>query len=246
MRQIISRHKKLIGYAIYGILLTIGLLYFRFPSESLKGYLLATADRLAPRYLVSFKGIGLSFPPGLKLVKPRLSLRETPDARLFTAESLLVRPMIGSLIKGENKYYFACQANRGDITGRIDFKKNSVDSPISTSIQLKDIRINDYGLLPIIGRNIRGILCGSITYSGQYQSLIYGAGEADLLITGGHVELIEPIADFDSIDFNDLRIKILLEKQKINLTSVELRGKLIQGRKLLKKKLILTLSELGF
>ena len=209
--------------------MTIGLLYYRFPSDSLKGYLLATADRLIPRHIVSFNEIGLTFPPGLKLMQPGLSLRETPDARLFTADSLLIRPMIGSFIKGKNEYYFACQANSGDVTGCIDFVKNSIDSPISTSIQLKDIHIDDYATFPMIGRDIRGVLCGKITYSGQYQSLIYGAGEADLLITGGHVELLEPIANFDSIDFNDLRIKMILEKQKINLTGVELRGELIQG-----------------
>jgi type II secretion system protein N len=76
---------------------------------------------------------------------------------------------------------------------------------------------------------VKGILGGIITYSGQGNLLINGTGEANLRISDGSVELLQPIFSLESVSFDDVRIKMILEKTKIKLTHVELKGREIKG-----------------
>ncbi|OPX34956.1 MAG: type II secretion system protein GspN [Desulfobacteraceae bacterium 4484_190.2] len=225
MIRSIFKHKKCLGYILYGILLMIVLLYYRFPSDALEDYLQSTADEINPRYHVLVGKVRPSLPFGMKFLKARVSL--------FMAESLLIRPGLWSFLKGESKYLFDCLAYGGDIKGSVHFSDNGGEAserPFTTSIELSDIRINDYEyLFTLIGRNVKGILGGIITYSGQGSLLINGTGEANLRISNGSVELLQPIFSLESVSFDDVRIKMILEKTKIKLTRVELKGREIKG-----------------
>ena len=211
----------------------IVLLYYRFPSDALGDYLQSTADEINPRYHVLVGKVRPSFPFGMKFLKTRVSLRENRDTNLFMAESLLIKPGLWSFLKGESKYWFDCLAYGGDIKGSVNFSDNSGEASerlFTTSMELRDIRINDYEyLFTLIGRNVKGVLGGIITYSGQGSLLINGTGEANLRISDGSVELLQPIFSLESVSFDDLWIKMILEKTKIKLTRVELEGREIKG-----------------
>jgi len=230
MRQFISKNKKWFGYILYCLILTVGLLHYRFPSDAIEDYLQATVDRVNPRFVLSVDNISPSFTFGLKFLKTKLSFQANPDNILFRADSILIRPTIWSFLQGKFKYCFKCLAYDGVLKGCVNFQKNSIEAPFTALIELKDISIGDYDNLPgMIGRHIKGVLDGTIIYSGQYNVLIDGIGEADLRISNGLVELIRPILNFESIDFNELWIKMILKKQKISLTHVELKGRDIHG-----------------
>jgi type II secretion system protein N len=211
----------------------IALLYYRFPSDALGDYLQSTADEINPRYHVLVGKVWPSFPFGVKFLKTRVSLRENPDTNLFMAESLLIKPGLWSFLKGESKYWFDCLAYGGDIKGSVRFSDNGGEAserPFTTSMELRDLRINDYEyLFTLIGRNVKGILGGIITYSGQGSLLINGTGEANLRISDGSVELLQPIFNLESVSFDDVWIKMILEKTKIKLPRVELEGREIKG-----------------
>jgi len=233
MIRSIFKHKKCLGYILYGILLMIVLLYYRFPSDALGDYLQSTADEINPRYHVLVGKVRPSFPFGMKFLKTRVSLRENRDTNLFMAESLLIKPGLWSFLKGESKYWFDCLAYGGDIKGSVNFSDNSGEASerlFTTSMELRDIRINDYEyLFTLIGRNVKGVLGGIITYSGQGSLLINGTGEANLRISDGSVELLQPIFSLESVSFDDVWIKMIFEKTKIKLTRVELKGREIKG-----------------
>ena len=233
MIRSIFKHKKCLGYILYGILLMIVLLYYRFPSDALGDYLQSTADEINPRYHVLVGKVRPSFPFGVKFLKARVSFRENPGTSLFMAESLLIRPGLWSFLKGESKYRFDCLAYGGDIKGSVNFSDNGGEAserPFTTSMELRDLRINDYEyLFTLIGRNVKGILGGIVKYSGQSNLLINGTGEANLRISDGSVELLQPIFSLESVSFDDLWIKMILDKTKIKLTHVELKGREIKG-----------------
>jgi len=233
MIRSITKHKKCLGYILYGILLMIVLLYYRFPSDAVGDYLKSTADEINSSYTVWIGNVRPLFPFGVKLLRTRVSLRENPDTNLLIAESLLIKPRLWSFLKGESKYGFDCFAYGGDIKGTVHFSDDggeATEGPFTTSLELRDLRINDYEyLFTLIGRNVKGILGGNITYSGQNGLLINGTGEASLRISDGSVELLQPIFSLKSVRFDDLWIKMILEKTKIKLTRVEMGGKEIKG-----------------
>ena len=233
MMRNISKHKKYLGYTFYGILLMIGLLYYRFPSDALGDYLQSRADVISIRSHVLVGKVRPSFPFGLKFLKSKVSLKENPYTSLFSSDSLLIKPALWDFFKGKSKYVFDCLAYGGDIKGSIHFANNGKEAPearFTTSIELKSIHINDYEYLStFFGRKVKGLLGGVVTYNGQWNLLINGAGEANLRISDGSVGLLQPVFNMESVGFDDLWIKMVLEKKKIKLTRVDMDGKEIKG-----------------
>jgi len=230
MRYEMSKRKTFSGYALYTILIAFGLLFFRFPSDAYRDYFQATTDSINPQYQLMIEEVYPYFPFSLKLSRPNLSLKANPDMKVFIAESLLIKPDLGSFFKEQSGYYFDCLAYDGDLKGSIHFEKNNMKAPFSTSIVLKNIYIDDFlRLSDLIGNKVRGVLDGSIAYRGVFNSLTDGIGEVNLKISDGHLELFHPILDLKSIDFDEMLMKMTLENRKIDFASVELKGKVIQG-----------------
>ncbi|UCF83289.1 MAG: type II secretion system protein GspN [Desulfobacteraceae bacterium] len=211
----------------------IGLLYYRFPSDALGDYLQSRADVISTRSHVLVGKVRPSFPFGVKFLKSKVSLKENPHTSLFISDSLLIKPELWSFFKGKSKYLFDCLTYGGDIRGSIEFENNGTEAPetpFTTSIKLRNIHINDYEYLStVIGRNVKGLLGGAVTYSGQWNLLINGTGEANLKISDGSVELLQSVFGLKSVSFDDLWIKMVLEKKRVKLMRVELGGKEIKG-----------------
>ena len=212
----------------------IGLLYYRFPSDALGDYLQSRADVISTRSHVLVGKVRPSFPFGVKFLESKVSLKENPFTSLFISESLLIKPELWSFFRGKSKYLFQCLTYGGDIRGSIQFKNNGTkkapETPFTTSMELRNIRINDYEYLStVIGRNVKGLLGGSISYSGQWNLMINGTGEANLKISDGLVELLQPVFGLESVGFDDLWIRMVLQKKRIKLTRVELDGREIKG-----------------
>jgi type II secretion system protein N len=231
MKQTAWKNKKWLGYILFTILLTTGLLYYRFPSDVFRNYLQATAESMNPAYLVSVGKVSPIFPPALSLRKTRLSLKINPDAGLFMADSLVIRPEIWSFLKGRSGYRFKCLAYGGGLKGSVHFSGKSINSPFSASVKFKDIRLDNYTTVSsITGNDIKGIIGGTVNYSGQYDSLISGTGEAKLTIADGRFELQKPLLSFDYIIFDAIRMTISLNDQKIDVKHVELKWQEIVGK----------------
>jgi type II secretion system protein N len=56
-----------------------------------------------------------------------------------------------------------------------------------------------------------------------------GSGDANLRLSQGKVELLQPLLNFESIEFNEMEIEMALKQQKINVTRLELKGQELQG-----------------
>ncbi|MEE9612326.1 MAG: type II secretion system protein GspN, partial [Desulfatiglandales bacterium] len=167
---------------------------------------------------------------GLKFRKTEFFDKANPDRFFFKADSLVIRPNLWSFLQGKPKVCFDGVTYGGALNGCFRLTQNSLKAPIAGSVELKDISVGEYDNIPgMIGRHIKGRLGGTITYSGQYNSLMGGTGEADLRLSEGLIELLQPILMLESIDFNELLIKLILKNQKINLTHVELKGPNMRG-----------------
>lgn len=225
MKNALSKNKSCFGYILYGILLTAALLYYRFPSDALREYIQATVERLNPGLLLSAQDISPSFPLGIRLKQTELSLKKGPRRAIFTADSLSFSPRIWSILKGDFQYIFTCNAYDGDLEGIIHFTKQSLGGPFRTSMELKDIHIDkNFSLYNIIGPHMEGSLSGTIAFSGGDRSIREGDGEADLMLSNGLIKLLKPVLGLESIDFNRLLLNMVIKKNRLNLSHLELKG----------------------
>lgn len=225
-----SKPRKYLGYILFSILLLVALLYFRFPSEALKTYVQRTADEMSPHYQVSIGNAEVAFPFGVNLLATTVVPRTSPGTRVFFTEKLFIRPELISFLMGHLKYRFECAAYNGEVTGILRFQGRDMDGPFTTTLELSDIRMADHDdLAALIGRSVKGTVGGTINYSGQPDLLINGTGEANLMFSDGSVQLLEPILGLAAVNFDSLRIKMVLDKRKISLTDVALEGPDLKG-----------------
>jgi type II secretion system protein N len=230
MKDFTSKHKKWLGFVLYAVILTVGLLYFRFPSDALKDYFQVQANRASPPLRFSVERIKPSIPPGLKFVKAGVSLKDPPRSLILNADRLLIKPSLWSVFGGERKYSFHCIAYKGDVSGRINFQKDQAAGFVDTQMALRNIHLGDYAYVSsLMGRSVAGTLGGTISYRGQYNLLLNGSGEANLSLADGKLELARPFLTLESLDFDAMEIDMVLDKQSIRVTRLEFKGPQLQG-----------------
>lgn len=226
----ISRNKKYIYYVLYSVILLIVLLYFRFPSGAFKEYLRANINSISPENILLIRDVKPAFPVGISLVDTRFSRRANPDIRYFTADSITVRPQIWSFLLGRLKFDFLCNVNKGLVEGNICFIEKKIGSPFKSSIEFKSIKIAEASSLSsLIECDLNGKLDGALKYSSEDEKFLNGTGEAEFNIKDGRIAFFQPIPIFDSIEFDDLSVRCLMEKRKLRLNHFEFLGQEMAG-----------------
>jgi type II secretion system protein N len=217
-------------YILYGILLTVCLLYFCFPSDTFRDYFIKTVSSVNPQVLVSIEDVRPSLALGVTFLNAELSPRTDPEIQFFSAERITIRPGIGSFFGSKSNYGFSCQGHGGKIKGTFQFEKNSLETPFDASITLEDIYIDDFiWLSTLTGYNPKGTLNGTITLERQSNLLTHGTGEANLRISDGSVALKEPFLDLETINFDEIQVKLALKNRSIELSHFKMRGQEIRG-----------------
>ena len=230
MSQMTEKNRTWLAYTVYAILLTLVLLYLLFPSRDIKNYLEAKAEESSIPVHISIGNISPSLAFGFNLRETELSHQASPEKVLIRADRLFVRPGILSYLQGEMKACFDGRLNDGLLEGCVQFNENDPDAPFSSSMTLRDILLGKFdNLSDLIGRHMEGNLEGSFTYNGKIESFMEGTGEADFRISNGRIELQKPVLDLNTLDFDEVWVKLTLKKRRVDLTHVELKGPSIYG-----------------
>lgn len=219
-----------LAYLGYSLILAVVLLHYLFPTESFRDYMQARLERGGSPFLVSFDRVAASFPFGLRFIGPAVKARDAADVVVLKADSLLVRPRFLSLLSGTLKYLFLCRAYGGIMRGGLYFDETEADRLVETNVELNDINVGDCKYLSeLIGREIKGILKGDISFRGSPDSLINGSFDANLILTNGAIRLQQPFLTLESIDLQELEIKAAGKERKMDINSIKLKGKELQG-----------------
>ncbi len=222
--------KKWFGYVLYGILMTLLLLYYRFPSDAFVDYMQEKVEKIDPQLTLSIAKVAPLMTFGLKFQDAWLYMKTNRENPVFKTEKLLVRPSILSVFRKEWRFCFNALAYKGVIEGCSSVEKKKKDAPFQTTVALREVPMGaDNPLKDIIGRNLEGTLNGNITFRGQPKSLMSGTGEVDLRLSDGRIGLEQPILNLDGIGFHEVLIKMTLENRRLNLTRVTLRGTNMNG-----------------
>jgi type II secretion system protein N len=230
--RLVSIKKKWVGYVLYGILLTLALLIICFPSADMVSYLEASAARMEPPLHLEVERLRPSLRLGLRLHQLELALKDEPEKTLFQADDMFLRPGLWSLLKNSLKCHIDCDAYGGKIKGTIQFKERQTSSPFDTVAALREINMDQIPYLQeLIGRTITGVLSGTVNYSGQYNLPLDGAGNADLTMSNGEVQLFAPIPflDIEQLAFEKMALSLALKKRLLRLTQLNFEGDQLQG-----------------
>ena len=126
MKKTIRTKGKWIGYPLYCVLLTAGLLYYLFPSERIAAYLESVVAKADPRIFLSLESLRPGFPMGVDLTDARISLKKAPRKSLLSVKNVSLRPEAWAFLQGTHVYHFDAHAYDGNIDGNVRFENQKL------------------------------------------------------------------------------------------------------------------------
>lgn len=216
-----SRSKKRLLYTGYIILATLFFLYYLFPAEDVKDYLLFHANQVDPHVKVAIEDLEPSFPPGLLLRQITIYYRDKP---LFKFEKLKVVPGVLSLVKRQLTAYYNGNLYDGSVQGKVAFplRKNS---RLFAAAELSGINLGSVmALREIIPHRLFGMLSGALTYERVEKNNTVSA-ESDLQLKECGIEFNTPVYGLDHIDFNEIDAGFVLKGRRLKIERITGAGK---------------------
>jgi type II secretion system protein N len=215
------------GYGLFGVLVAACSLYLRFPAAEVGDYL----DR-------ALKGINPDLSFSAAMIKPwpplQLKFTETEvvsdreDIPLVVAEDLVAGPKIISLLQGKQVYALRGAAYSGAFSGWLQRYGDAAGfGEGELSFAGIDLAIYSY-LAELLGRQLGGILNGSIAFKSSATRLLDGGGQAQLRVDHGWVTFLKPLLGLDAVIFDVMTVDAALEKRILS-ASMELDGPELQG-----------------
>ncbi len=209
-------------YGIYAVIVAAFFLYYLFPSQSLKNYIVAQAGRMNPDYQITAEKARLVFPFRIRL--HNVDLDHFSD-RLLEAEEVTITPRLRSLISRKSEFAFSMDAHQGHISGTADIADGQrlVLNAAASGLQLADIPF----LNNMSPNKVEGVLQGVLNYAagnGRLEAL-----NVSLVITKLTVELATPFFTLDNISFDTVEADAVLQNQQLKISRVTLTGDQIQG-----------------
>jgi len=138
-----NRLKKWFLYFIFVTTTMVFLIYYLFPSDAVKRYIIFKIHQINPDLEVSIGHVLPTFPPGLKLASVNF---EYFGNRMLDAEEMRVVPRLASLLRARRIFLFSLNAYGGSIIGQADIAARNKNGrfdmeAIISGMQLADIPV---------------------------------------------------------------------------------------------------------
>jgi type II secretion system protein N len=206
----------------YGIILTLVLLYIRFPSASFKSYCERRIEGVLVNTTCSIEKIGYSFPFSVNVDQLKLQKNVGEQQSNVVINQIGIRPAI----KFWNTFKISGQLYSGTL--RSTLRLSGGDA----SYKLTDLVLNELDLAEIlkdqgiVNRKIKGRINSSGTYGAEWKAPTKGSGKVRVAISKGSFELLQPVLSLSAVEFDqiifDLSVNEQLELQQGSLKGTDI------------------------
>lgn len=210
-------------YAAYVFVITLLFLFFLFPEETVKEYVLAKLREKAPEIELRIGSIGLAFPFGLKLAEVRITYQE----KTLDAVQVKIKPGLASLWGEDIVLYFECKAYEGEIDGKMLLPKKGVRR-ISADMQAADLALDEMPVLKdATPHRIRGYLGGEVTFTAGFTGGQTGVFQLHLKEFG--IDFSEPFYGLEKLTLNQLTADLNLKNNRLTVEGIQVQGGDVAG-----------------
>lgn len=208
----------------YAVLLTLTLLYIRFPSLEFKAYCERQIKKALHLSSCNIEEIRYGFP--YSIIVNRLDLKKTvaETQTRVVIDQLSLRPAM----RFWNTFKISGSSYSGSINSKltVDWNKHhyKLTDTVAVGLDVAEM-LKDQG---ITNRKMNGKFDGSTTLSGTWDPDPIIEGKARIALTKGKIELLQPVLSLAAIDFEKILFDISIEEQ-IKLQQGKLKGENINA-----------------
>jgi len=217
--------KKILGYALYTLIITIFFLYYYFPADKAAELVSGHLKRSMPDLSFSIGAIQPIFPPGLAVYNFQV---ENKKRKIIDANQLKIQPNPVSLITGRPIINYNCDAYGGTFDGFIAIERQKEGIPLIIDIQWHDIKLSEVTQLLEINQKIDADLEGSFQLTGLKDNLLHGTGEGQLVLSNIMVELNQAVFNMiKTISFKSIHVKLIYNNYTVAIDKCIINGDLM-------------------
>ena len=227
MKRVLT--KKAIGYFLWAMVLTMVLIIWRFPYESLQEKLEAVASASLGLQF-DLTDMSLTIPPGLKFAKCTVRSMDMGSKPLFEATKVHTRFKLLPLLKGNLAFTVRSKAYGGSLSG--DFRLAPIHNFQSYRMRVRaeTVRLEDQsGISLLLGRPLAGKISGEIEVEGVVGDLVNAAGGGNLKLGDGSVPIDSPYLKAKTLEGLEVSATIELSGGSFKISDCQFKGKGFQG-----------------
>jgi type II secretion system protein N len=216
---------KWLLYGVYALGVATFFLYYLFPSEAVKRYIITRMNMLNPELRVAIADITPILSPGLKLHSVQLGSR---SGNMMDAEEVVLIPNILSLFSDRPSYRFSINAFGGSIEGQAFFESQKPREQIEIDANIADIRLEMVRILQhYSGNRLNGICSGNIQYKkgpGQGRDMTTRLSATDVSLA-----LKTPVFGMESLTFDNVETEAVLRNRNLKIKHLVVHGNQFDG-----------------
>jgi type II secretion system protein N len=221
--------KKVIGYFLWAMVLTMILVIWRFPYESLQEKLEAVASA-SLGFKFELTEMSLTIPPGLKFAKCTVRSMDLGNKSLFEATKVHTRFKLLSLLKGDLAFNVRSQAYGGLLSG--DFRLAPIHNFQNYRMRVwaQTVRLEGQsGISLLLGRPLEGEISGEIELEGVVGDVVNSAGGGNFKLVNGSCPIDSPYLKAKTLEGLEVSATIALADGNFKINDCQFSGKGFQG-----------------
>ena len=221
----ISGRQRWLLCSLYLAIVGIALLYYRFPEERFRRYLVAELSRRIPDVRITIGRVRPLLPPGLVCHHVTIYHRQ---AVMVENVGVSVYPNWSSWLGSSSKTRFELRVGDGVVDGTVRLVKENGIVDYGVTAQLEAIAIGEIAALKtIINRPVQGTLSGQVAVRQENQTT---EGQAQLTLTDGVAGVNIPGVDVQTLEWEALKAELKLKGAKLEIQRGSLSGNQISGQ----------------
>jgi len=222
--------KQWISYILYGILITAVFLYYLFPSETVKNYIVSTVTDNNPGINLSIGTTKIGFPPAISCENLAVSFKDKKNSEL-KADVVKVRPALMNLLAGRLSLLLYANVYEGNVAASVSFENRmSTEGPMEVIIGLDNINIGKCSYLrDASDRQIDGKLKGFLRLNGEHDKIMNSTGNAEFILVDLSIRLLKNMFGFDTLTFDRIEISMSLKNRILKMNEINFAGKQVNG-----------------
>jgi type II secretion system protein N len=214
-----SLSKRKLLYPAYFIGVSVFFLYYLFPSDAVKDYVVYKISQAIPGINVTIDRISPVLPPGIKL--HAIGIAHSGRA-LIDIDSMKVTPGLLSLFSRKKTARFKGQINAGTLHGWVEADSRGGRLEEQLEGTLSGVQVAEIAALEgLIAQKISGSLDGDFKIDGTGLSR---SMTGKFTLSNGRIDFDQPVFDQSSLGFKNVDADLLLNKGTLLIKSCRARG----------------------
>ena len=227
MKRVLT--KKVIGYFLWAMVLTMVLVIWRFPYESLQEKLEAVASA-SLGFKFDLTDMSLTIPPGVKFAKCTVRSMDLGNKSLFEATKVHTRFKLLPLLKGNLAFTVRSQAYGGSLSGDVRLAPIHNFKNYQMRLWAQTVSLGGQsGLSLLLDRPLEGEISGEIELEGVVGDLVNSAGGGNFKLVNGSCPIDSPYLKVKTLEGLEVAATVELSGGNLEIRDCQFNGKGFEG-----------------